>query len=297
MSTFPISPPESFNFVQDDWPRWIRRFERFRQGSGLQSKSEESQVNALIYIMGDKADDVLNSFGLSAEERKVYKTVKEKFHDYFEPQRNIIFERAKFIQRKQLPGETVDDFIMELHCLADRCSYGELRNEMIRDRIVVGLLNEALAEKLQLDSKLTLETAVTTTRQSEGVQKQQSVVRGKSTVNNTELVDAVDAVHSSQGVKNKFQHKQVARNFAPGRTPAAQQNKVERCPRCGKSPSHSRHQCPARDAVCHRYQKKGHFQTMCRTQSEQVHSITSAEPFLGVVTDSTTVQHGMLPCL
>ena len=121
--------------------------------------------------MGDKADDVLNSFGLSAEERKVYKTVKEKFDDYFEPQRNVIFERAKFNQQKQLPGETVDDFITELHCLADRCSYGELRNEMIRDRIVVGLLDEALAEKLQLDSKLTLETAVTTTRQSEGVHK------------------------------------------------------------------------------------------------------------------------------
>ena len=42
---------------------------------------------------------------------------------------------------------------------------------MIRDRIVVGLLDEALAEKLQFDSKLTLETAVTTARQSEGVHK------------------------------------------------------------------------------------------------------------------------------
>ena len=64
----------------------------------MQSKSEESQVNALIYIMGDKADDVLNSFGLTKDQRKVYKTVKEKFDDYFEPQQNVIFERAKFNQ-------------------------------------------------------------------------------------------------------------------------------------------------------------------------------------------------------
>ena len=56
MSSFPISPPEGFNFIQDDWPRWIRRFKRFRKGSGLQSKSEENQVNALIYVMGDKLD-------------------------------------------------------------------------------------------------------------------------------------------------------------------------------------------------------------------------------------------------
>ena len=53
-------------------------------------KSEDSQVNALIYIMGDKADDVLHSFGLSTEEKKVYKTVKEKFDNYFEPQQNVI---------------------------------------------------------------------------------------------------------------------------------------------------------------------------------------------------------------
>ena len=65
MVSFHISPPEGFNFTQDKWPKWIRRFERYRQGSGLKSKSEENQVNALIYIMGDKADDILCSFGLS----------------------------------------------------------------------------------------------------------------------------------------------------------------------------------------------------------------------------------------
>ena len=59
MASFHISPPESFNFTQDEWPKWVRRFERFLQGLGLKSKSEEHQVNALIYIMGDKADDIL----------------------------------------------------------------------------------------------------------------------------------------------------------------------------------------------------------------------------------------------
>ena len=79
--------------------------------------------------MGDIANDILNSFGLSTEEKKVYKTVKEEFNDYFEPQCNVIVERVKFNQQKQPPGETVDDFIMELYYLTDRCSYGDLRNE------------------------------------------------------------------------------------------------------------------------------------------------------------------------
>ena len=157
--------------------------------------------NVLIYVMGEKADDILNSFGLSDDERKVYRTVEEKFDNYFEPQRNVIFQRAKFNQRKQLPGESVDDFITDLHCLADRCIYGDLRNEMVRDRIDVGLLDRALSEKLQLDASLTMETAVTPACQSEGVYKQQSVVRGKSIVDKTELVNTVDAANSAQGVK------------------------------------------------------------------------------------------------
>lgn len=98
MASFHISRPESFNFTQDDWPKWVRRFERYRQGSGLKAKSEEHQVNALIYIMGDKADDILCSFGLTEDEKKVYTTVKAKFDSYFEPQRNVIFQRAKFNQ-------------------------------------------------------------------------------------------------------------------------------------------------------------------------------------------------------
>ena len=150
--------------------------------------------------MGDKADDILCSFGLTEDEKKVYNTVREKFDSYFEPQRNVIFERAKFNQRRQQQGESVDAFITNLYCLADRCNYGELRNEMIRDRIVVGLLDDALSEKLQLDSRLTLETAVVTARQSEEVHKQQVVVRQKPTDLNNDLVDTVRA---SKGADKK----------------------------------------------------------------------------------------------
>ena len=84
MATFQVSPPEVFDFSKpDSWPKWIRRFERFRQASGLQGKAEESQLNTLIYTMGDKADDLLSSFGLSNEDQKKYLTVKEKFDGYF----------------------------------------------------------------------------------------------------------------------------------------------------------------------------------------------------------------------
>ena len=71
-----------------------------------------------------------------------------------------------------------DNFITDLFCLAEHCLYGELCNEMIRDRLVVGLLDTSLSEKMQLDSDLTLSKVLATARQTEAARQQLSVVRG-----------------------------------------------------------------------------------------------------------------------
>ena len=57
-ATYPVAPLEPFNFKRPS--EWIRRFERFKSASGLDEKSEERQVNALLYtIYGDNADDII----------------------------------------------------------------------------------------------------------------------------------------------------------------------------------------------------------------------------------------------
>jgi len=179
-ATFQVAAPEPFNFSRpEEWTKWSRRFERFRKASGLDQKDDEAQVNTLIYSMGDEADDILRSFtALSEEDKKKYEPVVAQFEAHFVKRRNIIFERARFNMRKQEEGEPVDAFITSLYALAEHCGYGSLHDEMIRDRIVVGIRNSQLSEKLQLDSGLTLEKAVTHVRQSEAVKQQQPLLRG-----------------------------------------------------------------------------------------------------------------------
>ena len=155
---------------------------------GLCDKSQESQVNTLIYAMGDEADDILGSLDLTDAQKLVYDTVQEAFQNHFIKRRNPIFERARFNQRKQEEGESVDSFITALYSLAKHCDYGALHDQMIRDRLVVGLRDAALSEKLQMDADLSLQTAISTARQRESVRRQQSVVRGDNQPN-------VDAVH------------------------------------------------------------------------------------------------------
>jgi len=93
MASYQIAPPEKFNFSQpEQCPKWSRRFERFRQASGLTAKDQESQVNMLVYAMGDEAGDILWSMGLSDEDKKNDNTVKIKFEVHFIKRRNPIFE-------------------------------------------------------------------------------------------------------------------------------------------------------------------------------------------------------------
>ena len=57
-----LQSPESFNFqTPNEWPRWRKRFEQFRIASGLGSKSEDQQINTLLYCLGEESDDVLTS--------------------------------------------------------------------------------------------------------------------------------------------------------------------------------------------------------------------------------------------
>ena len=120
MATFQIAPPEKFDFSQpDEWPKWLQRFERFRVASGVSANEEENQVNMLVYSMSEKADDILHTFNLSVENKKKYDPVIEKFNAYFVKKRNTIFERAKFNQRIQESGESVDSFITDLYSLVE----------------------------------------------------------------------------------------------------------------------------------------------------------------------------------
>lgn len=248
--------------------------------SGLADKGDEAHLNMLIYCMGDEADDILKSFTFAnGESNKSYETVKKKFDDHFVPQRNVIYERAMFNSRRQEPGEPVDSFITALHTLAEHCNYEGLRDQMIRDRIVVGINNSSLAEKLQLDSKLTLATAITQVRQAEAVKQQQPALRG--TVNDTR----VGSVQSKQHTKSK--PKQTPQKSKPDTKPSNSRPENSKCSWCGKSPSHSRQRCPAKDATCRKCKKTGHYEAVCRSAAKVSSIEGEQDAFIGTVTDRT----------
>ena len=197
--------------------------------------------------------------------------------------RNIIYERAMFNSRRQEDGEVVDVFITALYNLAERCEYGALHDDMIRDRIVVGIKDSSLSERMQLDDALTLEKATKTVRQSETVKLQQPEMRRLPNERSLEAIKTGRKVYRTRP--------QVLAHRTPQKTPIYRP-KENVCSRCGKSPPHGRNMWPARDSKCHKCGKTGHFQTACRSIINTVQ--TEEEAFLGTVSEGGTNRPWMI---
>lgn len=261
MAEIRLQPPEPFNFRNpDDWQRWKRRFQQFREASGLNESAQTKQVSTLLYCLGEEAEAVLSSTNATSEERKDYEKVIEKFDSFFQVRKNVIFERARFNRRKQQSGETAEEYIVALYDLTENCNYGDMKEEMIRDRLVVGIRDKTLSEKLQMDSKLTLETAKKTIRQKEAVHEQQQTLKG--TGNAATPIDSVNGA----SVQKRPKFRGNPRRRSDGQAPRKQQQTGEKCGRCGRE-RHSRDKCPAKDAQCHNCKRVGHYSAMCRQKT------------------------------
>ena len=65
--------------------------------------------------------------------------------------KNVIIEHTKFNKRSQLPDEPVEQFITSLYNLAADCNFRELKDKLIRDRIVVRIRDASLLERLYVN--------------------------------------------------------------------------------------------------------------------------------------------------
>ena len=97
------------------------------------------------------------------------------------PGRTLYMNAMFFFSRNQDSGESIDHYVTVLKNLANTCEFGALKESLIRDRIVFGIQDSSVRERLLRDVKLTLETAIEKVRSSEFTQIQLKQIKADKT--------------------------------------------------------------------------------------------------------------------
>lgn len=262
-SNIPWAAPKELSLdgnVSENYRKFIEHWSLFEK-TELKDKSEEDKCSYFLICIGEKAREVYHTFDLPPEtttneegETTWTRTIQElrtAFQNYCNPRKNITFERHKFNTRNQEQGETIDQYATELRKLASTCEFKDLRDGLIRDRMICGINNQTIRERLLRESDLTLEKALNICRASEHSKQQMKTISGTHNAN-------IDALKRRTG-----------RNFTNvTESPRAQANdRRMSCGNCGTY--HKPRSCPAYGKQCANCSRLGHFAKFCRSTQRQ----------------------------
>lgn len=253
MAQLPCPRPLNINDTgkaAENWKIFAHAWKNYRLALELDKKDESVQVATLLTVIGEDAREVYGTFSWdTAGDDTKHTKVLEKFSEYCEPRKNVPYERYKFNQRGQEPGESYDRYRTALKKLAEGCDFGNINaEEVMRDRLVFGIRDSRVRERLLREDKLTLK------RTDELCHAAESVSTQMSSITPAEVHQAAASSFSARS-SNKGAQKTLTSQF--GR---------RECRNCGRSHEfHRRELCPAYGKTCHHCSKQNHFAAQCRS--------------------------------
>jgi len=144
-----------------DWKRFRGQWSNYVTAAALNRESPERQAAMFVACVGADAYDIYSTMEFTEEADKRDPTrLLEAFEKHCLGEINEVYERYVFNRRQQEPGETFDSFVGDLRRLVKSCSYEAVEESAIRDRIVLGVLDDATRKKLLQTRKLDLAKAI-----------------------------------------------------------------------------------------------------------------------------------------
>ena len=242
------------------WTKFKSQFKVYAKAKGHGKLSAEEQVCNMLVCMGPESVQIYDQFVYDNDAHKLtVKNVMGDFDKHFQPVKNVIYERMVFNQLAQKPGQTIHQFITEVRSQVAHCEYGGIADEMVRDRIVVGVRDSKLRECLVDIDDLDLQKCVQKAKQFTSSRAQMAHM----------VPDNLDAVMGSPEKRKTTTTTSMGRRGASAPT---------NCYFCGKE-NHPRDQCPAKRSRCNRCQEVGHWGRgrACpgkkRVQSRSLHAV------------------------
>ena len=263
--------PEQLNFNGDlvnNWKLWKQKFELYLTASGKEKKEDNVKIAILLNLLGDEGIKIYNTFEYGeTEDKEKLSVVLAKFNSYCNPTKNLVYEHFKFFKREQLPGETIDQFVTALRQLASTCEFKE-KDVLIRDRIVLGVRDARIQEKLLQNANIQLNETIDISRSMEA-----SVLTQKEI--SKEAV-SVDAVKRFGGSSNQWPRSKsgpvpaASQSQKTGNSPGPSFGNYINCNKCGLR--HLSNKCPAYNRQCSLCKRTGHYRKFCKNKNN-VHEV------------------------
>lgn len=289
----PIDFSGSTNLASN-WKSFKSQFNIFKIAKGYSKLSEEEQIANMLVLMGPDSVRIYEQFQFSTntsepshdERKKTLTNVIKFFDEYFEPVKNVIYERVKFNQLVQEPNQSIHQFIIALQTQVKNCDYGAaINDELVRDRIVVGVRDKNLREYLIDIDNLDLPTCIQKAKQYVSHHEQAAKMHGMQA--NEENADAIE--------KRGWMSKKPSRRFESYQKEEPSQFKEKKlsfeCEKCGNM-VHKRGFCPAVRSKCLKCNGFGHWaKAKACPKNNRISEIAeqSSEELEGLFLDSLTL--------
>ena len=289
MAVVPLAkPPESLNLVDpthrgENWRQFKRDWKYYETASKINKEEGPVRVAHLLNVIGKEGQEMFETFSLSEEHRGDIDRVLEEFEARCTPVTHVIYERYLFNKRVQEPGESFDHYLTDIIKQAGRCQYGRLRDELVRDRLVSGIQNDRIREKLLSKNDLTLTKAIQLLKSSEATQLQARDM----------------AIPEANTVKAIMTHSHKRQDGIPKQGTVAGSRPQKPCRYCGRKHEFKKAACPAVTKQCYICNKMGHFAKQCQSSKayhiEEDHSDEEEVFFIHTIKDPAN-QPALVTC-
>lgn len=176
---FNIALPQIFDLKDgedcvEEWSLFKLQLTNYMKITGLDKEPEDVKIAFFLTLISRKC---LKEYSLmKMEDPSQLKNIVAAFDERIIPKRNVIYERYKFGLAKQESGESVDQFVSNLKSLAKSCDYNTMEEELIRDKIVLGVESNDLRKRLLSERDLILQKAVDISRLFEATDNRMRVM-------------------------------------------------------------------------------------------------------------------------
>ena len=136
---------KDFEFMQKLHSRKETQMRLLTLSWNLASKEAIERAKTFVYA---PLKHVEGREDIPAESAENVEDLMKKFKEMCNPQGNVIVERHKFNTRDLKQNEPIETYIADLGSLADNCEYGDLRDKLIRDRLVCGVQSDAVRKQM-----------------------------------------------------------------------------------------------------------------------------------------------------